>query len=103
PLAWEEVALWLDALIVAHGEQLLRMKGIAWIKDREKPIVLQAVQQLFHPPAELPQWPPGPRLSRFVFIAHDLSAEYVREVLETIRSRGQRRAASPSPAHQSSI
>lgn len=87
PLAWEHVAHWLDALVIAHGNDLLRVKGIIDVEGRERPIVVQAVQHLFHPPFELKAWPDGPRRSQIVFITRDLGRDYVAEVLATIRSR----------------
>jgi G3E family GTPase len=87
PLHWEHVANWLDALVMAHGEQLLRVKGILSIVDRDKPIVVQAVQHLFHPPQELDEWPGGERRSQIVFITRALSREFVVEVFETIRQK----------------
>jgi G3E family GTPase len=87
PLYWEHVSAWLDALVMAHADQLLRVKGIVDIAGRPRPIVLQAVQRLFHPPAELAAWPPGDRRSRMVFITRGLSRAFVLEVLETLRSR----------------
>ncbi|HYI04049.1 MAG TPA: GTP-binding protein, partial [Reyranella sp.] len=93
PLEWEHVSAWLDALVMAHGEQLLRVKGILDIAGRTRPIVLQAVQRLFHPPTELAAWPAGERRSRIVFITRGLSREFVLEVLDTLRAR--------TPAHAS--
>jgi G3E family GTPase len=93
PLRWDHVANWLDALAIAHGDQLLRVKGILTIEGRDKPIVVQAVQRLFHPPFELAEWPAGERSSRIVFITQSLSREFVAEVFDTIR--GKRSA----PAH----
>jgi G3E family GTPase len=86
-LAWEHVANWLDALVMGNGDDLLRVKGILDIAGRARPIVVQAVQHLFHPPFELPAWPEGPRTSRMVFITRGLSRDFVREVLDTIRQR----------------
>jgi G3E family GTPase len=94
PLHWEHVANWLDALVLAHGNQLLRVKGIIDVVGRSRPIVVQAVQHLFHPPFELPEWPPGDRKSRIVFITRNLSRDFVREVLDTIR---QRNLGAPPP------
>jgi len=85
PLEWEHVANWLDALVMAHGEDLLRVKGILNIAGRNQPIVVQAVQHLFHPPIMLPEWPDGERRSRIVFITRGLSREFVSEVFDTIR------------------
>ncbi|MGE3148152.1 MAG: GTP-binding protein [Pseudorhodoplanes sp.] len=87
PLHWEHVANWLDALVLGHGDDLLRVKGILRIAGRDRPIVVQAVQQLFHPPFELPAWPYDARKSRIVFITRGLSRDFVREVLDTIRRR----------------
>lgn len=41
PLHWEHVAHWLDALVIGHGNDLLRVKGILHIAERERPIVVQ--------------------------------------------------------------
>jgi G3E family GTPase len=87
PLHWEHVANWLDALVIAHGDQLLRVKGILSIAGRDKPIVVQAVQRLFHPPFELPRWPDGDRTSRIVFITRALPRAFVMQVFETIRQK----------------
>jgi G3E family GTPase len=87
PLEWEHVANWLDALVIAHGEDLLRVKGILNIAGRNEPIVVQAVQRLFHPPIALPEWPSRDRRSQIVFITRGLSREFVCEVFDTIRGR----------------
>ena len=92
PLHWDHVANWLDALVLGHGNDLLRVKGILDIVDRECPIVVQAVQSLFHPPVELAAWPDGQRQSRIVFITRGLSQAFVQEVLATIQQRPIRRA-----------
>jgi G3E family GTPase len=97
PLHWDHVANWLDALVMAHGDQLLRVKGILWIADRDRPIVVQAVQHLFHPPFELPAWPDGARTSRIVFITRSLPRDFVAEVLATIRQRRIPAGAETSP------
>lgn len=87
PLHWEHVSNWLDSLVVCHSDDLLRVKGILNIVGRKKPIVVQAVQRLFHPPFELPEWPSGDHSSRIVFITRRLSRDYVAEVFDTIRRR----------------
>ncbi|MBA4790453.1 MAG: GTP-binding protein [Rhizobiales bacterium] len=87
PLHWEHVSAWLDALVIAHGEDLLRVKGILSIAGRPKPVVVQAVQRLFSPPTELSAWPEGFAGSQIVFITRGLSRDYVTEVLDVIRSR----------------
>ena len=92
PLQWDHVAHWLDALVIGHGNDLLRVKGILDIVGRDRPIVVQAVQSLFYPPFDLPAWPEGVRKSRIVFITRNLSRAFVQEVLDTIRQRPLPRA-----------
>jgi G3E family GTPase len=87
PLQWEHIANWLDALVLGHGNDLLRVKGILNVVGRGKPIVVQAVQRLFHPPFQLAQWPSDDRASRIVFITRGLSQEYVATVYKTISQR----------------
>lgn len=87
PLQWPQVSAWLDALVMAHPDELLRVKGILHIAGRERPIVLQAVQRLFHPPTELPEWPDTDRQSRMVFITKGLSKDYVMQVWDAVRQR----------------
>ena len=87
PLHWEHVALWLDSLVMGHGSDLLRVKGILDIAGRTAPIVVQAVQHLFHPPFALDAWPDGVRKSRIVFITRNLARDFVQEVFDTIRQR----------------
>ena len=87
-LHWEHVSAWLDALVIAHAKKLLRVKGILRISGCDRPIVFQAVQQLFHPPVELDSWPINkPFDSRIVFITQGLTREYVEAVLSIITSR----------------
>ena len=87
PLHWEHVSAWLDALVIAHGDDLLRVKGILAIAGRPRPVVVQAVQRLFSPPVELSAWPEGMAGSRIVFITRGLSQAYVTEVLDVIHTR----------------
>jgi G3E family GTPase len=87
PLHWDCLANWLDSLVINHGNDLLRVKGVANIVGRQKPIVVQAVQHLFHRPFELVEWPTGDRTSRIVFITRGLSREYVTAVYETISQK----------------
>src|SRR5690606_17099753 len=57
PMALE---MFIDLLRSAHGEKLLRMKGIVLMENSpERPLVLHGVQSVFHPPERLPAWPEG--------------------------------------------
>jgi G3E family GTPase len=99
PLEWDHVANWLDALVMAHGDDLLRVKGILDIAGRDTPIVVQAVQHLFHPPTALAAWPNQKRQSQIVFITRGLSRDFVSEVFDTVRQRRLSDAPTPTSSH----
>jgi len=78
PLDWPRFASWIEGLIAAHGDKLLRIKGVLDIEGLAEPVAIHGVQHLFHPPASLPGWPAGPRRSQLVFILRDLEETTIR-------------------------
>jgi len=96
PIEWEHLAAWLDALTIAHPQQILRVKGIFAVAGREAPIAIHAVQGIFHPPVALAGWPDDSRVSRVVFITQGIAREYVSEVLDVILSRAPMAHDSPA-------
>lgn len=79
PLDWPRFAGWIEALIAAQGDKLLRIKGVLDVEGLAEPVAIHGVQHLFHPPASLPGWPAGPRRSQLVFILRDLEETVVRQ------------------------
>jgi len=81
PMALE---MFVDLLRSAHGEKLLRMKGIVAMSNApERPLVLQGVQSVFHAPERLPAWPdPEDRRTRLVLITKDLPEAFVRDLFD---------------------
>lgn len=82
PMALE---MFVDLLRSAHGEKLLRMKGIVSMSNSpDRPLVLHGVQSVFHPPERLPAWPdPSDRRTRLVLITKDLPEAFVRDLFDT--------------------
>lgn len=81
PVALNTLEMFLDLLRSAHGDKILRMKGIVQLADDpERPVVFHVVQHLMHPPARLDAWPDADRRSRMVFITKDLAPEMVRKM-----------------------
>ncbi len=75
--------MFLDLMRSAHGDKLLRMKGIVRLADDpERPVVFHVVQHLMHPPARLESWPDDDRRSRMVCITKDLAPEMVRKMFD---------------------
>ena len=72
----------LDRLAREHGASLLRLKGLVQTADApDRPLVIQAAQTIFHPPARLPAWPSDDRRSRLVLIVRDLPEAAERAIV----------------------
>ena len=89
PLPWRELSIWLDVLVRLRGDDLLRVKGMVNVEGASGPVVVHAVQQLFHPPVELDAWPAAgefaDRRSRIVFITRDMAREDIARALDGVR------------------
>ncbi|MFI5407746.1 CobW family GTP-binding protein [Kaistia sp. UC242_56] len=73
PISRHALDDFLDRLAREHGASLLRLKGLVQTADApERPLVIQAAQTIFHPPARLPAWPSDDRRSRLVLIVRDM-------------------------------
>jgi G3E family GTPase len=101
PMALE---MFIDLLRSAHGEKLLRMKGIVLMENSpERPLVLHGVQSVFHPPERLAAWPEGAeRRTRLVLITKDLPEAFVRDLFDAFTGtpkidRPDRTALSDNP------
>jgi G3E family GTPase len=83
PIPFNTLEMFLDLMRSAHGDKILRMKGIVQLADDpERPVVFHVVQHLMHPPARLEAWPDADRRSRMVCITKDLAPEMVRKMFD---------------------
>jgi len=82
PIKPDGLKLWLNMLAGFRGPQLLRVKGLLNVNG--EPIVIHAVQHLFHDPISLPKWPTDDRRSRIVFITHDLDRAALERTLDAL-------------------
>lgn len=83
PIPFNTLEMFLDLLRSAHGDKILRMKGIVKLADDpSRPVVFHVVQHLMHPPARLDAWPDADRRSRMVCITKDLAPEMVRKMFD---------------------
>ncbi|HKS86154.1 MAG TPA: GTP-binding protein [Pseudolabrys sp.] len=85
-MAWPAFARTMNALMQLRGPDLLRVKGFLNVDGCKGPVMVQFVQHLAHPPAELESWPDGNRQSRLVFITRNISEEQVRALLAAMRA-----------------
>jgi G3E family GTPase len=94
PLPLTGLAAWLQMMVATRGQSLLRVKGLLNLEGEDRPVVLHAVQHVFHPTVQLAAWPDGDdRRSRLVFILRDLSRAAVEESLRAFLA-----AAEPASA-----
>ena len=81
PVPFATIEMFLDLLRSAHGDKLLRMKGVIELaEDPSRPLVVHGVQTLLHPPSRLPAWPDDIRGTRLVLITLDMPEDYVRRM-----------------------
>ena len=81
PLDWTAFGVWLTMLLHAHGEDVLRVKGILRVRGVPIPVVIHGIHHLVHPPTFLPRWPTDDRRSRLVLIVRKLSGPAIERSL----------------------
>ena len=84
PMPCSVVARSMDTLLALRGADILRAKGLLAIEGCNGPVVVQFVQHLAHPPAELQAWPDGERDSRLVFITRHVAEGEVRALFDAV-------------------
>jgi G3E family GTPase len=82
PFTWDTFAAAMDMLISLRGIDLLRVKGIVNVEG--KPVVVQAVQHIMHPPVTLDDWPTDDQETRLVFITRNIKAAAIRGVFDAV-------------------
>jgi G3E family GTPase len=75
PTDWEDFKAWLEALLIARGDSILRMKGLLQVSGRTQPVIVQGVQHALYPPKDLEGWPHGTPRSELVFVTRDFSRD----------------------------
>lgn len=82
PFTWQAFSSALELLTNLRGPDLLRVKGI--VNVEEKPVVIQGVQHIFHPPVYLDRWPSEDHDSRVVFITRNISKDLLSSLFEVV-------------------
>lgn len=77
PLAWERLRAWLQSVLSLRGDRVLRLKGLVHLVGHERPVVLQGVHHVVHPPVFHAR--PLEGGSRIVLITRGLPAKGLRD------------------------
>ena len=72
PASWPRFAIWLSALMFAHGDRILRMKGLLYDQARDTWVAVHGVRRFLHPPEHLPSGRGSTRDASLVFIVDGL-------------------------------
>ncbi len=83
-VAWDDFVAWLEAVLIARGDSIHRVKGLLNVAGESRPWVIQGVQHSFYAPQKLDGWPSGETTTRLVFITSDFSKRAVLNSLEGI-------------------
>jgi G3E family GTPase len=86
PFTWVSFSSALDLLATLRGPDLLRVKGIVNVEG--KPVVVQGVQHIFHPPVHLDRWPSQDTQTRLVFITRKISGDTIRNLFAAVGAVG---------------
>lgn len=84
PLDWIAFSVWLSMLLHAHGEGVLRVKGLLNV-GTAGPVVLNGVQHIMHPPEHLERWPGDDQRSHLVFILHAIEPDDIVRSLQAFQ------------------
>ena len=72
----------MELVISLRGQDLLRVKGIVNVEG--KPVVVQGVGHVFHPPLHLDRWPSGDHGSRLVFIVRGIEVATIEALFSAV-------------------
>jgi G3E family GTPase len=78
PIAWSALRRWLESVLSLRGDGVLRLKGIVHIEDEERPVVLQGVHHVLHPPVFLGRHAEAIGGTRIVLITRGLPGAGLR-------------------------
>jgi len=78
PIAWSSLQRWLESVLSLRGDSVLRLKGLVWLEGEQRPVILQGVHHVMHPPVYLERQIQPRGSSRIVLITRGLSAAGLR-------------------------
>lgn len=83
PVDWPAFVDWLELLLAARGQSILRVKGLLPVVGDARPVVIHGVQHVVYPPEYLAAWPEDAPRGWLVFIARDLTRSAIEASLQT--------------------
>lgn len=84
PVNWDDFVEWLDALLYARGEDILRLKGVLHTREHDYPLVVQGVQHSVFEPTGLKSWDGRVPQSWLVFVTRNFTRTAARNSLAQV-------------------
>jgi G3E family GTPase len=96
---WTVLGIWLSMLLQAHGDDILRVKGLVDVGEGG-PVVINGVRHVVDPPLHLDEPPEGEVASRLVFITRSIPVADLQRSVSAFLAEFQRdRSAVPYDHH----
>ena len=95
PVARVALERWLESVLSLRGDAMLRLKGIVWLQGQTRPIVLQAVHHVLHPPVYLDHPAQQTGATRIVLITRGLSATGLRASFAAAMTASRQQSGTP--------
>jgi G3E family GTPase len=95
PIPLSALEGFLHLLRIRYGPTLLRLKGIVHtVEEPARPVVIHAVQHVFHTPVYLSEWPDSDHSSRLVFITCDGDSGAIKALFDAFENNYNAEALS---------
>lgn len=85
PITEQALQDWLQLVLDFIGHQILRMKGIVYVQEQDRPVIVHSVQHILHPLSVLPAWPSDERCSSLVFITQGTQQAELERLFESFQ------------------
>lgn len=80
PISRRALEAFCELLASAHGDVILRIKGLVSVTGYSGPLVIHGVHQTFHEPIEMTAWPDNDHSTRIVVITRGLDPEFMERL-----------------------
>jgi G3E family GTPase len=85
-VTWAGYDYWVRHLQAFRGADLLRIKGVIGLEERNRPHFIQGVQHVFGAPEPLDAWPWPDQQGRLVFITRDMDRATLERSLDCLQA-----------------
>ena len=82
PIKRQKFEMFVDLLLSAHGEHVLRMKGLVNIAEFKGPMLLQSVASNLYEPQVLSQWPDDNHQTRIVIFLEGIETDFIQRLFD---------------------